>query len=159
MYLSRLKPALALAAVSLAFAAPASASDSSIERAWDADDRQFTQLGKDSRTAFRKWLDSGYERSGPVLRVNKRTRLLLRKNRAAVAAEQPSTETGGDAKRLALLSDDLFARQLRRQARGVRLTTAGKLQAGNRAFGAADRALKRSAEAAKAARSLFRQAS
>lgn len=158
MYLPRLRPALALAVLSLAFAAPASASDSSIERAWDADDKQFTELGKSSRTAFLKWQDSGFERSGPVLRVNRRTRALLRKNRAAVAAEQPSTDTGATAKGLALLSDDQFATQLRREARGVRLTTAGKRQAGNRAFAAAERALKRSAESAKAARSLFRQA-
>lgn len=138
--------------------APAMATDRSIERAWDADDPAFRELGLDARRANARWVRSGYRRAAPLLRVTRRTQKALRANTRAVRAQEPSTATGARAKRFALLSNGSFARQLRFEVRGIRLFTRGRRVAGRRAFARAQKASNAASRASKSARRLFRRA-
>jgi len=146
------------AAALLVPAAPAAADDASVKRAWDSNDPAFAKAGRDLDRALTRWRRSSFRRSGPVLRVNRRTRRLLEINTARVAGQQASTPTGARARRFALASNASFLRYTVLAARGVRLVSARKRVAGDRVLGRASRAFRLSARQAKSGRTLFRRA-
>jgi hypothetical protein len=139
-------------------AAPAAADDASVKRAWDSTDAQFVKASRDLSRAMTRWRRSNFRRSGPVLRVERRLRRLLEINTARVAAEQASTPTGARARRFALASNASFSRYTVHEARGVRLVTARKRVAGERAFERAARAFRRSTRQTRSGLALFRRA-
>lgn len=149
---------LAALAAALVLAPSAGATDVSVKKAWDGNDKQFTKLGRQERKAFRHWTRSGFTDSAPVLRPLKAAIKLLRVNTANVKAEDPSSALGRKAKKYALRCNASFRLNLIYLARGVRLTTAGKRGAGKRRFAKADRYLARSRRQAKVAKKLFKQA-
>ncbi len=141
----------------LATGPEALASDASIKAAWDANDAEFTTLGKQQRRAFKAWRSAGFRKSGPVLQSIADTRALLATNTKAVTAEAESSPTGARAKRFVLASNRSFELSQAAAARGVRLTSAGKRAAGTKRLARAQRYLNRSARQARSATKLFRQ--
>jgi len=146
------------AALLLIPAAPARADDAAVKRAWDAHDAQFAKLGGDYRAALKRWRSSGFKRAKGALGANRKARALLARNTRGVTAASPSSADGERARRLALASNAAFSNQLLYQARGIRLTTAGRRSAGNREFARGVTAARRSARAAKKAKTLLRRA-
>jgi len=138
--------------------ATAAADDASVKRAWDSNDPHFVKAGRDLDRALSLWRRSNFRRSGPLLRVNLRTRRLLEINTARVTGQQASTPTGARARRFALASNASFARYTVLEARGVRLVTARKRLQGRRALREAGTAFRRSARQAKSGLTLFRRA-
>ena len=151
--------ALTLFVVALAaVAAPASADDESVKAAWDSGDAAFNRLGKQFRREVRAFNRREYERPGPVVRNLRKSLAVLRRTAAAVRAEEPSTEGGERAKRLALLSMADFRRQLRSYVRGTKLLARGYRARGNRWLAKGDRLQKRSVKLAKRGQNAFAEA-
>lgn len=150
--------AMIVVLVAVAAAPSAEASDASIKAAWDANDAQFTKLGKQQRRAIAAWRRSGFAKgkSGAVLRSIAATRKVLATNTRAVRAQPESTPTGARAQRYALASNASFDRSQVLAARGIRLTTAGKRAAGNRRLASAEKAIDRSGRQAAAVKRLFK---
>ena len=137
-------------------AAPAMATDATVEAAWDGDDAQFTKLGKQFRKGLKTWRKSDYRRPCSALKAHRRARKLLKGTISRVKAQPPSTATGGRAKTLALASMRDFAKVLKLDVAIIRRLTARRN---------ADRLIdrqaaysKRSRTRSKRARARFRQA-
>src|SRR3712207_3593577 len=92
------------AVVALAVAAPASADDASMDRAWDSQDPQFRELSKSVEREIKAWAKRGHTRDGKLLKLFKRGETLTARVEAAVNAEQPSSPQGGEAKPLIMNS-------------------------------------------------------
>lgn len=162
---------LAAVAGALAAAGPATADDASVERAWDAYDARYMELGQRFARAVKRWRASGLRRPGGVIRVSRATRRLLGRTRSAVAGEQASSPTGERARRYALLSIDSFELSFRVLEKGLRLgARAIRVSAANRRRGVriarradrhlrrSDRVYARSYRQARRGKELFRQA-
>ena len=138
--------------------APASASDRSVQRAWNADDAEFAEHGDRVRAYYRAWERSGFRKKRPLLRELAATRNTLDGTRAGVRAERASSETGEKARYWALRSMRAFDGQLATEQRAVRARSAGKRSRARRLFGEASDLAERSARFAARAKRLFRKA-
>jgi hypothetical protein len=145
---------LALAAV----AAPASADDESVKAAWDSNDATFERLGKKFRREVKAFNRREYENPRPLIRNLRRSLSVLARTARAVRAEEPSTEGGERAKKLALLSMADFRSQLRSYVRGTKLLARGYRLRGNRWLAKGDRFRKRSIKLARRGQDAFAEA-
>lgn len=139
-------------------APPASASDRSVKRAWEADDAQFAAHGDRVSARYREWERSGFRKKRPLLRELAATRNTLDGTRAGVRAERASSETGEKARYWALRSMRAFDSQLVSEQSGVRARSAGKRSRARRLFGEAAESAERAARFARRATRLFRRA-
>jgi hypothetical protein len=155
----RYSPALLVLLVALLGAAsPAAASDRSVNRAWDADDAKFFELGKRTGAAYEEWERSGFRKKRPLLRALAATRNTLDGTRAAVRGESASSETGEKARYWALRSMRAFDAQLATEQSAVRARSAGKRRRARRLFADAAEHSERAVRFARRGKRLFRRA-
>lgn len=106
---------LAMGVVALGGAAPASADDASVLRAWEINDARFAVLDRQSEAASRS------NRAGPLLGVLARGRALARRTRAGVVAQQASTPAGNNARTEAVRSLQLLEHSIVYAYRALRV--------------------------------------
>jgi hypothetical protein len=140
------------------FAHPASASDRSVKRAWNADDAQFEEHGDRVRSLYREWENSGFKKKRPLLRELAATRNTLDGTRAAVREESASSEKGEKARYWALRSMRAFDKDLANQRRAVRACSDDRRARCRRLFAEAEAHGERSLRFARRAKRLFREA-
>lgn len=102
--------AASVAVAALSLPAPAGASDASVLRAWQSNDRAFTATGAQVRLAtvtFERHHDPTR-----LLALFARTRTLVDTTRHAVLGQRPSTATGASARSSALSSLGFFGRSI-----------------------------------------------
>jgi hypothetical protein len=106
--------------------AAASASDVTVERAWNSQNRAFAKNDRDVRSAIRGWARSEGKRAAPLTRALRRYESLLATVERRVRRQEASSAKGRSARRLVLRS----LRSLRASARslrsGVRAVSAGR---------------------------------
>ena len=138
--------------------APARAADADVRRAFLANDPEFARAGKVFRRALRDFQDRGYKRPAPVLTAIRKTRKLIAETRAAVEAEESSSDKGAEARKLAIESLDLFDRSEGATKRGTNALAQGKRKAGFRLFDRANALFRQAGRKSRRADTLLKQA-
>jgi hypothetical protein len=131
--------------------------DSSVRKAWQADDARYRTFERDFRRAIGRFVVRKFRRPAPVLRVLRRGRRLVDRTTEHVRAEEPTTASGTSAKEYVLLSLGNRDRYHALMERVVRLISRGRVRAYSVGTEAA-RMRKRARRNARTARRLFRQA-
>jgi len=138
--------------------APARAADADVKRAFLSNDPEFARRGRVFRRELREFQQRGYKRPGPVLTAIRKTRKLIAETRAAVEAEESSSEKGAEARTLAIESLDLFDRSQGATRRGTNALAQGKRKAGFRLFDTADELFEQAGRKSRRAEKLLNQA-
>ncbi len=137
---------------------PARAADADVKRAFLSNDPEFARRGRVFRRELREFQQRGYKRPAPVLTAIRKTRKLIAETRAAVEAEESSSEKGAEARTLAIESLDLFDRSQGATRRGTNALAQGKRKAGFRLFDTADELFEQAGRKSRRAEKLLNQA-